>query len=293
MRKNSILFILAGIFCILLSLIFSNELYTSFDQFTLFIQNILQNIQNFFVWISINLSIGLINLISLIIIIFIFMALYFMTRKKVYVYDNNDCSSYQKFELNDVHTIKIDMFSCDITIKENTEQNIAFEFVDFCKLDYTTLITNGVLEVSSKLINTNFVAKMILYIPNCDKSIKIETKNGDIEIDDVNLKNINFKTFNGDIDVMGNYESVKIETMNGDLDISYCIANEIEAKTLHGDIVALNVDANHTHLGTLHGDISLFLNGAEHEYSINQNNPNLKYVYINTLSGDVSVKFRK
>ena len=93
---------------------------------------------------------------------------------------------------------------------------------------------------------------------NVNNNIEIETSNASINVNVLVAKNINFDSSNGEVileKVNGN--EIKVDTSNGKISVSECRGNEIELDTANSEIMAYDCYGNEVVLDTSNGDIIL------------------------------------
>lgn len=93
---------------------------------------------------------------------------------------------------------------------------------------------------------------------NVNNNIEIETSNASINVNVLVAKNINFDSSNGEVileNVNGN--EIKVDTSNGKISVSECRGNEIELDTSNSEIMAYECYGKEVVLDTSNGDITL------------------------------------
>ncbi|MEN8078242.1 DUF4097 family beta strand repeat-containing protein [Clostridioides difficile] len=93
---------------------------------------------------------------------------------------------------------------------------------------------------------------------NVNNNIEIETSNASINVNVLVAKNINFDSSNGEVileKVNGN--EIKVDTSNGKISVSECRGNEIELDTANSEIMAYECYGNEVVLDSSNGDITL------------------------------------
>lgn len=218
--------------------------------------------------------------------------------KKVYNY------KLSKRKISRIKKVDVHLSSADIELRKSGDKNFYFSYNLACRnkrnpLSYS--VKNGVLKIKESGLewpgdfinmesgNTNYNInkyknKIYVYVPSGAvlENCIADTDNGDIDIDNISLKNLDVKTGNGDLDISGAVlpGSAKIKTDNGDLDISdTLITGKINVISDNGDFDIEDTKIN----GLLDIDTD---NG-----DLDAEGLNIKgKVKINSGSGDISIE---
>lgn len=93
---------------------------------------------------------------------------------------------------------------------------------------------------------------------NVNNDIEIETSNASINVNGLVAKNINFDSSNGDVILENiNGKEINVDTSNGKISISECRGNEIELDTSNAEIMAYECYGKEVVLDTSNGKITL------------------------------------
>ena len=184
---------------------------------------------------------------------------------------------------NTINSIKINVYSTDIQIKESNS-DIKVEY--YSNTEKNTKIVkndNSIILDESDNDNScigfcNIKRKIILYLPtDYTEYLEIKTVSGDI-ISKVNILNeTNIKTTSGDV-LMLDANNISIKTTSGDIGIGK-VYEKILVNTTSGDIAIKELDfKENSTIETISGDVSI------------NNNETDCYVETSTVSGDTYIK---
>lgn len=233
--------------------------------------------------------------IIIVIVLLLLLVIGLTTGLAFLIYKNYDLSIFFNFnnsntelidsiesEPDSINTIKINVISTDIEIKESTS-NIKLEYYSNSDKNPELIIEDNKIILDENKFDLacigfcNVNRKAILYIPsNYEGNFNIETVSGDIK-SGINLTgDLNIKTTSGDISLQ-EVNNLDIKTTSGDIEIK-TINNRISLDTTSGDvdIVKIKIKENSS-IKTISGDVE-----------ITDNTSNC-YIETSSTSGDIKV----
>ena len=140
-----------------------------------------------------------------------------------------------------------------------------------------TLVINIEREYqNNKYFNFFLDGSLNIQIPDNIALLKINSKQGDIHVDDIHVQKIDITTISGDIDLDEiKAESIDVKTTNGDIQVTNCDGN-LDCKTINGDLGVDNSQGGLIYFNTTNGDINANMTATQ--------------VMAKTVSGDVELE---
>ncbi|VYU60936.1 DUF4097 family beta strand repeat protein [Clostridium tertium] len=175
--------------------------------------------------------------------------------------DNLSISIYSKYNSSSAQNKQIELLSNSIdnkVLKVTPSQNI--------------------LSVNEYRNNISFLIKIPYSYSN---SVNINNSNGNIDLTNLNLKNLNIKSTNSDVLINNlNAESTTISTTSGNIVTNGLNSKELALNTTDGSISSTDNFSNSS-ISTINGYISALISS------------NLSNLTINSTSGDVNLSIEK
>ena len=147
----------------------------------------------------------------------------------------------------------------------------------------------------NKMINLFLAGSLSVEVPKEIDILRIIGKQGDIDIIDFEVNQLEASTISGDIS-LNNIKTIKtmLQTTNGDIDIDDCIG-DVTAKTINGDIEVNECQAKVVIVNSNNGDVSISSNVEE--LAVKSTNgdidlsldSHIKKMFVETMSGNISL----
>lgn len=182
---------------------------------------------------------------------------------------------------NNINSIKLNLYSTDVEIKESKDNNILVEYYSNKDNNPKIEYTNNNITIDENKYDVSCIGfcnnrrKVIVYVPSeYSNELNINTKSGDI-FSNIDLSNniVNISTMSGDVR-LDTVSELQVSTMSGDIRINK-INKLTNISSMSGDVSIneLNIKEN-SNIKTASGDVI-----------ISNNNSNC-YVDVRTTSGD-------
>lgn len=171
------------------------------------------------------------------------------------------------------HDLPEVIFEVDGTVYGKAEEDIQTLFDSLVK------IAVNEEAVIFDAMNARIAADVVVKIPkNSFEELLVNLYNGDIEITDVKVDEMNLKNKNGDIKcASAQITTVNIDSFNGDVALNEMIITELFYKMVNGDFRMKGA------AGNVNGDV---VNG---DIIITKQNQSASNIAVKTLSGDIKV----
>lgn len=223
------------------------------------------------------------------------------------------------YSLDDIVKLSSDLKSYDISIEEDSENEIKVEVYGSKKSaqDIHVELIDGELQINQ--VGSTFCfgfcwsnSKVIVYVPqNLDISTHLRSTSGDIMVKSMlNREDNVVKTTSGDIDIryakeinakstsgeikIGEVKSGTLKSTSGDIFVHK--VNEIDAKTTSGDIEIQELN-RYCNLNSTSGDIEVNAFIIDSNSNIESTSGDVEVylkneanIYVNTISGDQHIK---
>ena len=196
--------------------------------------------------------------------------------------------NYEK--IDNFTSINLDLTSMDVKIEKASENAISYRLQDAKKqkLDYS--VQDGVLTVKEMISDKHFVGhddnEVIIYTTNDSLVVNGNLVAGDVEIQNVTLKDSRVTSVSGDISIENS--SLNFISTSGDVEFDGQLTGDNILETTSGDLSVEHINNVSISASTTSGDIEI----GEEEFtgSVNKvlgtSNATLK---LNTTSGDIEV----
>ncbi len=199
--------------------------------------------------------------------------------------------NYEK--IDNFTSINLDLTSMDVKIEKASENAISYRLQDAKKqkLDYS--VQDGVLTVKEMISDKHFVGhddnEVIIYTTNDSLVVNGNLVAGDVEIQNVTLKDSRVTSVSGDISIENSsLNNCNFISTSGDVEFDGQLAGDNILETTSGDLSVEHINNVSISASTTSGDIEI----GEEEFtgSVNKvlgtSNATLK---LNTTSGDIEV----
>ena len=190
-------------------------------------------------------------------------------------------------------SVNLDLTSMDVKIEKSSENAISYRLQDVKKqkLDYS--VDDGVLTVKETISDKHFIGhddnEVIIYTTNDSLIVNGNLVAGDVEIQNVALKDSRVTSVSGDISIEnGILNTCTFVTTSGDVEFDGQLAGDNALETTSGDVSAENINNVSITASTTSGDIEI----GEEEFTgsvtrvLGTNNATLT---LNTTSGDIEI----
>ena len=199
--------------------------------------------------------------------------------------------NYEK--IDNFTSINLDLTSMDVTIEKASENAISYRLQDAKKqkLDYS--VQDGVLTVKEMISDKRFVGhddnEVIIYTTNDSLVVNGNLVAGDVEIQNVILKDSRVTSVSGDFSIENSsLNNCNFISTSGDVEFDGQLTGDNILETTSGDLSVENLNNVSISASTTSGDIEI----GEEELTgsvtrvLGTNNATLK---LNTTSGDIEV----
>ena len=199
--------------------------------------------------------------------------------------------NYEK--IDNFTSINLDLTSMDVTIEKASENAISYRLQDAKKqkLDYS--VQDGVLTVKEMISDKRFVGyddnEVIIYTTNDSLVVNGNLVAGDVEIQNVILKDSRVTSVSGDFSIENSsLNNCNFISTSGDVEFDGQLTGDNILETTSGDLSVENINNVSISASTTSGDIEI----GEEEFTgsvtrvLGTNNAMLK---LNTTSGDIEV----
>ena len=199
--------------------------------------------------------------------------------------------NYEKTEA--FTSVHLDLTSMDVKIEKSSENAISYRLQDAKKQKLEYSVQDGVLTVKETILDKHFVGhddnEVILYTTNDSLIVNGNLVAGDVEIQNVALKDSRVTSVSGDISIEnGSLNNCSFITTSGDVEFDGQLTGDNTLETTSGDLSVEHIQNVSVTASTLSGNIEI----GEEELtgSVNRvlgtNNATLT---LNTTSGDIEI----
>lgn len=199
--------------------------------------------------------------------------------------------NYEKTEA--FTSVQLDLTSMDVKIEKSSENAISYRLQDAKKQKLEYSVQDGVLTVKETILDKHFVGhddnEVILYMTNDSLIVNGNLVAGDVEIQNVALKDSRVTSVSGDISIEnGSLNNCSFITTSGDVEFDGQLTGDNTLETTSGDLSVEHIQNVSVTASTLSGNIEI----GEEELtgSVNRvlgtNNATLT---LNTTSGDIEI----
>lgn len=222
----------------------------------------------------------------------------------------------EEFSVDDIESISVSLKNCDIIVKQSSDDKIRLTYytTECCPIELShqrqgeisLYDKNNDFEYSMKQFTKGFFhgyakhgLKTIIEIPSGCENIEmiIELSNGEINAENLTIKDIDFRTSNGAITLSeASADVIYMETSNGAIDLSDINCSyKIDANTSNGDIKCSSLNSDEMYLNTSNGKIILSdidskstLNTFTSNGDISFKNISAQNIHFDTSNGSIS-----
>ena len=199
--------------------------------------------------------------------------------------------NYEKTEA--FTSVHLDLTSMDVRIEKSSENAISYRLQDAKKQKLEYSVDQGVLTVKETISDKHFVGhddnEVILYTTNDSLTVNGNLVAGDVEIQNVALKDSRVTSVSGDISIEnGSLNNCSFITTSGDIEFDGQLTGDNSLTTTSGDVSVENIDNVSVSASTMSGDIEI----GEDEFSGSVNQvlgSNNAALTLNTTSGDIEI----
>lgn len=199
--------------------------------------------------------------------------------------------NYEKTEA--FTSVQLDLTSMDVKVEKSSENAISYRLQDAKKQKLEYSVDQGVLTVKETISDKHFVGhddnEVILYTTNDSLTVNGNLVAGDVEIQNVALKDSRVTSVSGDISIEnGSLNNCSFITTSGDVEFDGQLTGNNTLETTSGDLSVEHIQNVSVTASTLSGNIEI----GEEELtgSVNRvlgtNNATLT---LNTTSGDIEI----
>ena len=199
--------------------------------------------------------------------------------------------NYEKIDA--FSSINLDLTSMDVKIEKSSENAISYRLQDAKKQKLEYSVYHGVLTVKETISDKHFAGhddnEVILYTTNDSLSVNGNLVAGDVEIQNVALKDSRVTSVSGDISIEnGSLNNCSFITTSGDIEFDGQLTGDNTLETTSGDVSVENISNVSVTASTTSGDIEI----KEEELTgsvtrvLGSNNATLT---LNTTSGDIEI----
>ena len=199
--------------------------------------------------------------------------------------------NYEKTEA--FTSVQLDLTSMDVKIEKSSENAISYRLQDAKKQKLEYSVDQGVLTVKEIISDKHFVChddnEVILYTTNDSLVVNGNLVAGDVEIQNVALKDSRVTSVSGDISIEnGSLNNCSFITTSGDVEFDGQLTGDNTLESTSGDVSVENISNVSVTASTTSGDIEI----KEEELTgsvtrvLGSNNATLT---LNTVSGDIEI----
>ena len=186
-------------------------------------------------------------------------------------------------------SVNLDLVSMDVKVEKSSENAISYRLQDEKKQKLEYSVQNGVLTVKETISDKHFVGhddnEVIIYTTNDSLVVNGNLVAGDVEIENVTLKDSRVTSVSGDISIENsNLNNSTFVTTSGDIEFDGQLTGDNVLETTSGDLSVENI---HNASG-VSGDIEI----GEEELTGSVTRvlgTNSATLTLNTTSGDIEI----
>ena len=199
--------------------------------------------------------------------------------------------NYEKTEA--FTSVHLDLTSMDVRIEKSSENAISYRLQDAKKQKLEYSVDQGILTVKETISDKHFVGhddnEVILYTTNDSLVVNGNLVAGDVEIQNLTMKDSRITSVSGDISIEnGSLNNCSFITTSGDVEFDGQLTGANSLETTSGDVSVENISNVSVTASTTSGDIEI----GEEEFTgsvtrvLGSNNATLT---LNTTSGDIEI----
>ena len=189
-------------------------------------------------------------------------------------------------------SVNLDLVSMDVKVEKSSENAISYRLQDEKKQKLEYSVQNGVLTVKETISDKHFVGhddnEVIIYTTNDSLVVNGNLVAGDVEIENVTLKDSRVTSVSGDISIENsNLNNSTFVTTSGDIEFDGQLTGDNVLETTSGDLSVENIH-NASVTASVSGDIEI----GEEELTGSVTRvlgTNSATLTLNTTSGDIEI----
>ena len=227
-----------------------------------------------------------------------FLAIHLITNTNIDIDKVSEEISIAKEPLNhegieNFTSVNLDLVSMDVKVEKSSENAISYRLQDAKKQKLEYSVQNGVLTVKEIVSDKHFVGhddnEVILYTTNDSLTVNGNLVAGDVEIQNVALKDSRVTSVSGDISIEnGSLNNCSFITTSGDIEFDGQLTGDNVLETTSGDLSVENIHNVSVTASSVSGDIEI----GEEELTGSVTRvlgTNSATLTLNTTSGDIEV----
>lgn len=227
-----------------------------------------------------------------------FLAIHLITNTNIGIDKVSEEISIAKEPLNhegieNFTSVNLDLISMDVKVEKSSENAISYRLQDAKKQKLEYSVQNGVLTVKEIVSDKHFVGhddnEVIIYTTNDSLVVNGNLVAGDVEIENVTLKDSRVTSVSGDISIENsNLNNSTFVTISGDIEFDGQLTGDNSLETTSGDVSVENISNVSVTASTTSGDIEI----GEEELTGSVTRvlgTNSATLTLNTTSGDIEV----
>ena len=196
-------------------------------------------------------------------------------------------------QIEDFASVNLDLTSMDVKIEKSSENAISYRLQDVKKQKLEYSVDDGVLTVKETISDKHFVGhddnEVILYTTNDSLIVNGNLVAGDVEIQNVALKDSRVTSVSGDISLENScLNNSTFVTTSGDIEFDGQLTGDNKLETTSGDVSVENINNVSVTASTTSGDIEI----GEEELTGSVTRllgSNAASLILNTTSGDIEI----
>ena len=203
----------------------------------------------------------------------------------------------------------------NINIQRNVDDNVVIDFDELSNVNLDVNNKNGRITIKQddigfdisrllRIINNSNSSKLDLNIKvpkNYCEKIEIENVDGEIILNDLQLRKLEIDNVGGDITIERlTSKELEIDDVNGDMKIKDCNVGLFYVESVNGDIKIDNIDFRMIDIETVNGDLDILMNASKEDVSLDIEQLFKKYKYegktdkklkFETVNGDITYRY--
>ena len=227
-----------------------------------------------------------------------FLAIHLITNTNIDIDKVSEEISIAKEPLNhegieNFTSVNLDLISMDVKVEKSSENAISYRLQDAKKQKLEYSVQNGVLTVKEIVSDKHFVShddnEVIIYTTNDSLTVNGNLVAGDVEIQNVALKDSRVTSVSGDISIENsNLNNSTFVTTSGDIEFDGQLTGDNVLETTSGDLSVENIHNVSVTASSVSGDIEI----GEEELTGSVTRvlgTNSATLTLNTTSGDIEI----
>lgn len=227
-----------------------------------------------------------------------FLAIHLITNTNIDIDKVSEEISIAKEPLNhevieNFTSVNLDLVSMDVKVEKSSENAISYRLQDAKKQKLEYSVDNGVLTVKETISDKHFVGhddnEVVIYTTNDSLVVNGNLVAGDVEIENVTLKDSRVTSVSGDISIEnGILNNCSFITTSGDVEFDGQLTGDNSLETTSGDLSVENIHNVSVTASSVSGDIEI----GEEELTGSVTRvlgTNSATLTLNTTSGDIEI----